>query len=416
MKKILFLILVVLCFYNSYSQDKKHTPIIFVHGMLGSGDTWAQTVQLFREQGYPSEKLVVMDWNSLMFGQLNTSNILDSIIDDVLLKTNSKQVNLVGHSAGGGVCSSYLKDTILAKKVEKYIHLASGKLTTTPLVKTLNLFSTEDLITGGEDINGVENKAIPNKDHYEIATCKESFEVMYQFFNPDLKLSTETSNLSKNISGKALTLGENKAEVNANISIYAMNPETGERTTKNPIYQFTTNKHGSWGPFLAKENVFYEFVVKPENSEKRTVHYYREPFNSENNLVYLRTLPNSGMASMLLSGIPKDKKQAGLAIFSANKAIIHGRDTLIVNDTELSTETLSPAKKTAIAHFLYDDNKDSKTDGTAIPAFQMFPFLNGVDAFLSSKPKDKINIQFNHTAIKLTPIPSDQGVMVVVFN
>ncbi len=416
MKRVFILIIAVFCFYNSYSQDKKYTPIIFVHGMLGSGDTWSQTIQLFREQGYPSENLVVMDWNSLMFGQLNTTKILDSIIDDVCSKTGAKKVNLVGHSAGGGVCSSYLKDTILAKKVDNYIHLASGKLATTPLVRTLNLYSSEDLITGGEDMNGVENKAISNKDHYEIATCKESFEVMYQFFNPDLKLSTETSNLSKNISGKALTLGENKAEVNANISIYAMNPETGERTTKNPIYQFTTNEHGSWGPFLAKENVFYEFVVKPENSEKRTVHYYREPFNSENNLVYLRTLPNSGMASMLLSGIPKDKKQAGLAIFSANKAIIHGRDTLIVNDTELSTETLSPAKKTAIAHFLYDDNKDSKTDGTAIPAFQMFPFLNGVDAFLSSKPKDKINIQFNHTAIKLTPIPSDQGVMVVVFN
>lgn len=416
MKKILILTLSIFCFYNGFSQANKFTPIIFVHGMLGSGDTWAQTVQLFREQGYPSENLVVMDWNSLMFGQLNTTKILDSIIDDVCYKTGAQKVNLVGHSAGGGVCSSYLKDTTLAKKVDNYIHLASGKLSSPPSVKTLNLYSPDDLITGGEDINGVENKAIPNKDHYEIATCKESFEVMFEFFNPNLKLNAEVLTLPKNISGKALTLGENKPEVNASISIYGINTETGERTTKTPIQQFITNEHGNWGPFLAEDNVFYEFVVQPENSEKRTVHYYREPFTSENNLVYLRTLPNSGMASMLLSGIPKDKKQAGLAIFSANKAIIHGRDTLMVNNLELSTEALSPAKKTAIAHFLYDDNKDGKTNETAIPAFQMFPFLNGVDAFLSSKPKEKINIQFNQTTIKLTPIPSDQGVMVVVFN
>lgn len=414
MKNILTLLLIVVCVSSPAQQ--KYTPIIFVHGMLGSGDSWAKPVQLFRGQEYPSEYLNVMDWNSLMFGQINTSKLLDSVVDHVIAKTGAEKVNLVGHSAGGGVCNAYLKDSVYAKKVENYIHLASGKLTNTPLVKTLNLYSPDDLITGGEDITGIENIAIPNKDHYEIATSIESFQAIFRFFNPNIELKSPSSLLPKNVSGRVLSLGENKPEINTTILIFAIHPETGDRTSKNPLATFITDVNGNWGPFLAEEKTVYEFVVKPTNSNKITVHYYREPFQSENSLVYLRTIPQEGMAAMLLSGIPKDKKQAALAIFSANKAVIYGRDSLIVNEIELSTEQLSPAKKTAIAHFLYDDNKDGKTNGNPLAAFQMFPFLNGVDVFLNSKSKELIRIKFNQNTLTLKPIPSDEGVMVVVFD
>lgn len=414
MKKILTLLLIVVCVSSSAQQN--YTPIIFVHGMLGSGDSWAKPVQLFRGQEYPSEYLNVMDWNSLMFGQINTSKLLDSIVDDVIAKTGAEKVNLVGHSAGGGVCSTYIKDSAYAKKVENYIHLASGKLTTDLTVRTLNLYSPDDQITGGEDITGIENIAIPYKDHYEIATSTESFKTMFRFFNPTLELKSPTSILPKNVSGRVLSLGENKAEINATIFIFGINPVTGDRTSKSPLFTFVSDANGNWGPFLADEETFYEFVIKPTNPNKRTVHYYREPFQTENSLVYLRTIPQEGMAAMLLSGIPKDKKQAALAIFSANKAVIYGRDTLIVNGIELSSEQLSPAKKTAIAHFLYDDDKDGKTNGQPLAAFQMFPFLNGVDVFLNSKPKELIRIKFNQNTLTLKPIPSDGGVMVVVFD
>lgn len=343
MKKILTLLLSVICVSSSAQQ--KYTPIIFVHGMLGSGDSWAKPVQLFRGQEYPSEYLNVMDWNSLMFGQINTSILLDSVVDHVIAKTGAEKVNLVGHSAGGGVCSTYLKDTAYAKKVENYIHLASGKLITDLTVRTLNLYSPYDQITGGEDITGIENITIPNKDHYEIATSTESFQAMFRFFNPNLELKNSTSILPKNVAGRVLSLGENKPEINATIFIFGINPETGDRTSKSPLFTFIADENGNWGPFLAEENVVYEFVVKSIDIDKKTVYYYREPFQSENSLVYLRTLPQEGIASMMLSGLPNDKKQVGLAIFSSNKAVINKRDTLLVNNIELSTELISPAKK-----------------------------------------------------------------------
>jgi triacylglycerol esterase/lipase EstA (alpha/beta hydrolase family) len=76
------------------------TPVVFLHGTLASGDTYANMVMLFTSNNYCSNRLFVFDYNGINFGgSLDTAG-LDDFIDEVLQKTNATQVNLAGHSLG----------------------------------------------------------------------------------------------------------------------------------------------------------------------------------------------------------------------------------------------------------------------------------------------------------------------------
>jgi hypothetical protein len=87
--------------------------------------------------------------------------------------------------------------------------------------------------------------------------------------------------------------------------------------------------------------------------------------------VYLRTIPSSGLAGTLLGGLPKDDGQSVMAVFTANQATVSGRDSLIVNNVELSTAAITPASKTVIAMFLYDDNNNQHNQPYTTGAFQL---------------------------------------------
>lgn len=412
-----FLIIILVALSNLLHAQKTYTPIVFVHGMLGSGDTWVRPMQNFMLQGYSKDQLEVLDWNTTSFANKAAEQELDSIIDVVLKRTGAKKVNLVGHSAGGNLCNNYLKDEKHAAKVHNYVHVGSFALNKAPAVSTLNLYSTKDKIVKGAPIEGAKNVDLADLDHYEIATDIESFKQMYGFFNSSspLTFKKDTKTEQVMLSGRVVSLGENKAEKNASLEVYPFDALTGERLTKTPVFTTKANAQGYWGEFKANANTHYEFIVKSTDENKRVIHYYREPFSNNNHRVYLRTLPQVGMAQMLLGNLPNDKTQVTLAVFSANKAIIHGRDELIVNNVVLSNEVFAAESKTAIAFFLYDANKNNTTDADAISAFRILPFMSGIDLYF--EPKNvPIHLQYNSRSLRVKPIPSDEGVMVVVFD
>jgi triacylglycerol lipase len=416
MKKIV-LSLFALTSICGFAQNP-FTPIIFVHGMLGSGDNWAKTVQLFNQQGYANNQLEVLDWNSIGGQSMGKVGVLlDSLIDDVLNRTGAKKVNLVGHSAGGTLCSGYLSKEDYASKVEKFILVGSRKTNTLPPIPILNLYSTDDRVIPGKDIEGINNKNIEGKDHFEIATSEESFKAMFSFFNPDVELIeiSDEKDILPMLSGKVYTMGENQPEKGARVEVYPFDAKTGKRLNETPEYSCQTDDFGNWGPFTADPSLHYEFVVKPADVQKRTIHYYHAPFKESNKLIYLRILSSQGLISLLFQSFPTDPKQSILSVFSSNRAVINGRDKLTVDNTELSTEEFSSPGKTAIAYFLFDSNKNKKTDLTHIGAFKGFPFLNAIDYYIPSKTKE-IKVALNEQSITIQPIPSSAGVMVVVFE
>ncbi|MCU0321276.1 MAG: alpha/beta fold hydrolase [Chitinophagaceae bacterium] len=402
---------------TNYAQQKSSNflPIVFVHGMLASGDTWTLPFQRFEQQGYSKDLLYVIDWNTVTMGNRSTK-ALDSVIQLILKKHQVKQVNLVGHSAGGGICYTYLQQIQNAENVAHYVHLGSGKMKTPPTVPTLNLYSLEDKITGGTNIDGVKNIALTNKDHYEVATSQESFEAMFQFFNDATATTIKTSTPKKiTVGGRVVTFGENKPEANATITVFAINAIEGKRKNTKSIFTTTTDSMGYWSGFNALANENYEFVVQSADTAKRAVHYFREPFTHNNSLVYLRTLSNKGMTGMIAQQLPANNNQSVLAVFSANKAVINGRDSLTVNGINLSDKKFTTAEKTAIAFFLYD-NGDEQSSTNKHAGLGMLPFMNMVDVFLpaSSKP---IQLYFNGRKMNIPAMSSlEDGIMVAVFD
>ncbi len=421
MKNILlfFSFLVLVEFVSAQEKEIGKLPIVFVHGFLGSGDTYATQLQRFNANGYLKSQLYVFDWNSVG-SRNNTTNLLDSFILSVIKKTGADKVNLVGHSAGGGVGYSYLNDAERASHVANYVHIGSGKQTKPAgkngEVNTLNIYSLADKVAKGGDIPGALNVSQEETDHYEVATSEASFWSMFHFFNP-----TETNKLKvKNkkqpiIAGKACLMGENTALANAKVEVYAINMNKGERMHTKPIVQFSTDEQGNWGPFKAQATIAYEFVLKPASGQ-RTVHYFHEPFTADDPLVYLRALPKTGMTALLLNTLPANDQQTVLAIFSSNRAVIAGRDSLTINELNLSSSAISPASKTAIAQFIFETG-DGISSGNLIPTFKAVPFMNGIDFLLDTNDTKPVHIFYNGKDYYLPKRKSaSEGIMVMVLK
>ena len=147
--------------------DNDHVPVVMVHGFLASGDTYTNHVMRFTANGYCLDRLFVYDWNSIGGG--NSPERLDTFVDEVLSVTGATQLDLMGHSAGGGVGYAYLGDATRAAKVRRYVHIASGDQEApagpTGNVPTLNLYSANDrVISTNDGIDGAQNRLAAAQD------------------------------------------------------------------------------------------------------------------------------------------------------------------------------------------------------------------------------------------------------------
>jgi hypothetical protein len=243
---------------------------------------------------------------------------------------------------------------------------------------------------------------------------------MYKFFNDGAAPSTTsiTSQSTITVSGKAVSLGEN-APINAGtIHIYEVNPDNGARLNATPDFTLTTTALGTWGPQAIKANTKYEFEIISNLSGDRVIHYYREAFTHTNPLVYLRTIPTSGLAGTLLGGLSKNDNQSVLAVFTANQATVAGRDSLIVDNVVLSTNAITPASNTIIAMFLFDDNNNQQSDYTTPGLFGILnTFLTARDMYFQTNFHYAVPLRFNGRYLHVPNLKSEsEGVIVAVFD
>lgn len=405
------------------SCDTTYVPVIFVHGFLASGDTYASQAQRFSSNRYCGDYLYVFDWNTLG-NQGDALLRLDSLVNRVMQQHSKSQVHLAGHSAGGGLCYSYLSDAARAAKVARYAHIGSSPQSRPAgpngSVPTLNLWSSGDKIVQGADIPGATNVSFAELDHYEIATSPQSFEALFSFFNEGKQPTTLSvvAESSLQLAGRVVTLGENRPLAQATVEIYALDPATGSRLRTTPDASLLTDGQGNWGPWTGKPQTHYEFFVRSADPADRPIHYYREPFSRSDKLVYLRLFPPpSSIAGILLSGIPRNDNQTVLAVFSANKAVIHQRDQLSVNDFNLATATYAAPARTSIAFFLYDDG-NGQSSGNIHAAFNFLTsFMVGIDYFMPTATPGSIRLQFNGRSLQVPNWKSNSdGVVVAVFD
>jgi len=419
---------ILLCFWvlvapslsaQSSGCDSTFRPIVFVHGFLASGDTWANFVRDFQAAGYCPDRFYAFDWNTLD-RSVDHNSALDVAIESLLARTGARQVDLIGHSAGGGLGYLYLTDSARAAKVARFVQIGSmsqgrpaGPNGETPM---LNLWSDGDRVVAGKEIPGATNSMLPGLDHYQCATSRTAFETVFRFLNGTAAPGAgQTPGGPLRIGGRALFFGENIPVAGAGVAMYYMDSRTGARIGEAAVVT-ETDAQGYWSAEGIRPHVPVELVVRAA-PDARPVHYYREGFSHPNSLVYLRTLPKPGSTvSLMLATLPKAPEQAVVNVFSADQAVVAGRDTLLVDGIPLSTDKFAPAEKTVISFFLYDGNSNKKSELAPVGMFGRFPFLMGVDMFLNPKKSKPMTFLFNGRKLVVRKIPASEGIQVVVFD
>lgn len=393
-------------------------PVVFVHGFLGSGDNWAEHARRLEASGWCPDRLQAFDWNSLDRGA-RPDSLLDVFIRRVLRRTGAQQVVLVAHSAGGGVCARLLSVPDRAALVSHYVHIGSSPLPAPPGgIPTLNIYSRGDRIASrAADIPGAVNLRLQDPDHLEVATCEAGFRAILDFVSPAGSrpyVGARGSMQRWRVSGKAVVLGENTPLSGARVEAWAYDTLTGRRLSEAPAWSGLADSTGRWDGFEARSGTAYTFVLRPRQG--RTVQYFLGPVRHHRRFTYLRALPSTGMAAMLLSGLPSDSATSALAVFTANQAVVQGRDTLACNGTPLSGTELTPPAKTCIALFLYDAGRDGIGTGRPMSMFSAAPFLNGADMLLPAVGDRTIRLHYNGRDRVLPALPSREAVMVAVFD
>lgn len=399
--------------------DASVRPIVAAHGFLASGDTWAKHATRFELRGDCPGRFYAFDWNSLDRGADHVED-LDALIDAILAETGADAVDLMGHSAGGGLGYEYLDDATRAAKVAHYVHIGSfanpgpAGPEDAP-VPTLNLWSPDDLIVEESgDIEGATNVALAGADHYAVATSEASFEAIYTFLRDEAPPAPNPQPTLA-LAGRALTFGENTPAAGASVTIWSLDASTGQRASDEPLATHTTDDAGRFPATVVEAGVPYELVVDDGGVP---VHYFREPMTATNRLVYLRTLPGPGtLAGVVTSLLPLDGDDTVLIVFSSSEAIVDPEDSLTLDETTLGGPETTAAVNTTIALFLYDANNNGESEGTAVAALAQFPFLSGVDVALAGDPSATSEVRLNDRVVRFPRLPASEfGAVVVTFD
>jgi pimeloyl-ACP methyl ester carboxylesterase len=400
--------------------DDARRPIVLAHGFLAAGDTWSQHARRFAANGWCAHLIFAFDWNSLN-RTMDHAALLDAFVDEVLAATGADSIDLVGHSAGGGLSYEYLSDSSRADKVAHYVHVASF-IEDAPAgpdadVPTLNLWSAADFaIEDAGEIPGAQNVEIVGADHYAVATSAASFDAIYRFITDGEEPATTEVVPSDTVilGGRVLSLGENIVATGAIVRVWQVDPATGERTEEEPATEFTLGDDGRWGPFDAEPGIPYEFEVIGQDDDDIPVSYYRRGFEASDPLVYLRTLPAPGtMAGALLSVIPFEHEAPVLVVFSASAGMIADANSMMVDGHEVLTPETAAAEDTTIALFLFDENENLESELTVVGLFAAFPFLSGLDVAL---PEGPIEIEFDGRSLVVAGRPATERAAIAVFE
>ena len=160
----------------------------------------------------------------------------------------------------------------------------------------------------------------------------------------------------------------------------------------------------------------YELVGTDPDPRATLVRHFFESFSGDNALAYLRGFPGPGsLAGVLVNLLPKNDTHATLVIYNARGAFLVGRDSLTLNGEEVLNEDTASEEDTTIAFFVYDIDNDDQRGGRSL-VFDMFPFLTALDFPIPVDPTEGLELNFNGRLITVPKAPSNDGILVAVFD
>jgi hypothetical protein len=144
------------------------------------------------------------------------------------------------------------------------------------------------------ELRGTKTVILDGVDHRETAFHKLAFAAQYAFIAGKpagtLFIAQEPlPTLNGRVTGMADGLYTNLPVAGAEVEIYDVDPKTAERKTSKPLHRKLTGSDGMWGPFVARSDAYYEFVLAMAGQP--ITHTYRSPFLRSSDVVHLRPEP-----------------------------------------------------------------------------------------------------------------------------
>ncbi len=148
------------------------------------------------------------------------------------------------------------------------------------------------------ELKGATNVVIPRIDHRETSTSPAAFAAMYRFITGNAPATNDVAPESRVVlAGEVSGLGTSSTDPasgnspnnlplpGAKLQVFEIDGINGERRG-NAVYEKTIGADGGWGPFNAKPDARYEFVIAAPGYA--TTHIYRSPFPRSSNIVNMR--------------------------------------------------------------------------------------------------------------------------------
>jgi pimeloyl-ACP methyl ester carboxylesterase len=324
-------------------------PIVFMHGNGDSAALWQTTIWRFESNGWPRNRLFALDQpyplarDDDTMAQPGRSSTADSAaflkaeVEKVLKATGASKVVLIGNSRGGNTIRNYVQNGggsavvshvvlggnpahgIWAVKGFRENNEFSGLSAfmqqlnapkgpngdeVTAGVKWLTLRSDNNdkyaqpdgLWIGvpgqptnigfdGPALKGATNVALPRVDHRETSFSPAAFAATWQFLTGEPPRSTAIAP-EANVVLDGRAIGADNLSLNGGqVAVYAVDPVTGARRG-NAVHSKNIGADGRWGPFSARGDTAYEFVLSAPGHG--ITHIYRSPFPRSSSVVNLR--------------------------------------------------------------------------------------------------------------------------------
>ena len=336
------------CATSSSPSYTERPPIVFMHGNGDSAALWQTTIWRFESNGWPRDRLFAVDQPNPLardddaVAQPGRSSTTESVaflkaeVDRVLKTTGAAKVVLIGNSRGGNTIRNYVQNgggvstvshVVLGGNPAHGIWAVKGfrennefsalspfmrQLNApkgpngdeaTPGVKWLTLRSDNNdkyaqpdgvwigapgkptnIGFDGPALKGATNVVLPRVDHRETSFSPAAFAATWQFLTGEAPRSTAVVPEANVVLDGRVTSAENLPLAGAQLAIYAVDPATGMRRG-DAVHSKTVGADGRWGPFSARGDTAYEFVVSASGG---ITHIYRGPFPRSSSVIHLR--------------------------------------------------------------------------------------------------------------------------------
>jgi len=380
-------------------------PIVFVHGSAGSAAQYASVAKRMVSNGYPAHLIRAFEYDSSSGpAVIGAPAALDAFVDHLRTELGVARVNLVGHSLGTTVSTTYLSVPARAAKIAHYVGVDGRSIADCkaldPGLECLGIFRGSAGAVGPNNVyfNGTQS-------HVEAATSQESFAAQYQFFTgraPQTTLILPEPPGQVEIAGRAVNFPQNTGVDGGTLLIWQIDPRTGHRVDAEPEAAIEIGADGAWGPIPVNGQQHYEFeLLRPDSAT--ALHAYFQPFIRSDlwirllsappgsaTLVNTATGPNHAAAVIIRNrewwtthpGGPADAIEIATASASRGvQAPVNALQNVISDGIAVG--------QSAIGVHVHDNPTDQFSSLAPIPFFGSVSFQNGADVYMpAAEPPD----------------------------